>query len=52
VAGRCATLLETLGVGDDVPVAGKGELPTDPETVAERVEVVAEPRRAVGGRAL
>ena len=41
VAGRSATLLETLGVGDDVPVAGKGELPTDPETVAERVEVVA-----------
>ncbi|MFU8887556.1 MAG: V-type ATP synthase subunit I [Trueperaceae bacterium] len=41
VAGRCSTLLETLAVGDDVPTAGKGELPGDPETVAERVEVVA-----------
>ncbi|MBW6454759.1 MAG: hypothetical protein K0A98_02650 [Trueperaceae bacterium] len=41
VAGRCSTLLETLAVGDEVPTAGKGELPSDPETVAERVEVVA-----------
>jgi V/A-type H+/Na+-transporting ATPase subunit I len=41
VAGRCSTLLETLSVGDEVPTAGKGELPGDPETVAERVEVVA-----------
>lgn len=41
IAGRCAGLLETLDVRDDVPVAGKGELPSDPDTVAERVEVVA-----------
>ena len=40
-AVRCAALLETLGVGDDVPVAAKGELPTDADTVAERVDVVA-----------
>lgn len=41
VAVRCATLLETLGVGDEVPVAAKGELPGDAATVAERVDVVA-----------
>jgi len=41
IAARCATLLETLDVRPEVPVAARGELPSDPEAVAERVEVVA-----------
>jgi V/A-type H+/Na+-transporting ATPase subunit I len=41
IAQRCAALLETLAVGAEVPVAGKGELPSDADAVAERVEVVA-----------
>jgi V/A-type H+/Na+-transporting ATPase subunit I len=41
IATRCAALLETLEVSDEVPVANKGELPADPGAVAERVDVVA-----------
>jgi vacuolar-type H+-ATPase subunit I/STV1 len=41
IASRCAALLDTLEVSGDVPVANKGELPADPEAVAERVDVVA-----------
>lgn len=40
-ANRASALLATLDVRDEVPVAAKGELPTDPDAVAERVEVVA-----------
>jgi V/A-type H+/Na+-transporting ATPase subunit I len=41
IAHRTAALLETLEVRDDVPVANRGELPSDPEAVSERVDVVA-----------
>jgi V/A-type H+-transporting ATPase subunit I len=39
---RSAGLLEALGVGDDVPVSGKGDLPGDADGVAERVDAVGE----------
>ena len=40
-ANRATALLTALDVRAEVPVAAKGELPTDPDAVAERVEVVA-----------
>jgi hypothetical protein len=41
IAQRTAALLETLEVSAEVPVANRGELPSDPEAVTERVDVVA-----------
>lgn len=39
---RSAQLLGALGVGDDVPVSGKGDLPVDAEAVAERVDALGD----------
>ena len=41
-AARSGALLEALGVGDDVPVSGKGDLPGDADGVAERIDAVGE----------
>lgn len=41
-AARSGALLEALGVGGDVPVSGKGDLPGDAEGVVERIDAVGE----------
>ncbi|MDF1522529.1 MAG: V-type ATPase 116kDa subunit family protein [Trueperaceae bacterium] len=40
--GRSTFLLEALGVGDEVPVSGKGDLPVDAASVAERIDAVGD----------
>jgi V/A-type H+/Na+-transporting ATPase subunit I len=41
-AARSAALLDALGVDEDAPVSGKGDLPGDADGVAERIDVVGE----------
>ncbi len=41
VVGRTQSLLDAMGVGGEVPTAGKSDLPSDPDAVAERVDAVA-----------
>jgi V/A-type H+-transporting ATPase subunit I len=42
IAVRCSSLLETLSVADEVPVAAKGDLPSEAAVVAERVAMVGD----------
>lgn len=42
VVVRASSLLDTLSIGDDVPVAAKGDLPSEPATVSERVGLIGE----------
>lgn len=42
VVARSSALLELLKVDPDAPGTGKGDLPSDPDAVAERVDVVGD----------